>query len=138
MVAAKDRATRQISADVVPNAEAATLHAFVAGRAKHDAMIYTDDHGSYRKLPYRHESVKHSLSEYVRGQAHTNGIESFWALLKRGYHGTFHHFSPKHLRRYVNEFAGRYNLREADTLAQMQCIAARMSGRRLRYKDLIA
>ena len=101
-------------------------------------MIYTDDHSSYRKLPYRHESVKHSVSEYVRGQAHTNGIESFWALLKRGYHGTFHHFSPKHLRRYVNEFAGRYNLREADTLAQMQCIAARMSGRRLRYKDLIA
>ena len=138
VVAAKDRATRQISADVVPNAEAVTLHAFVAGRAKHDAMIYTDDHGSYQKLPYRHESVKHSVSEYVRGQVHTNGVESFWALLKRGYHGTFHHFSPKHLRRYVNEFAGRYNLREADTLAQMQCIAARMSGRSLRYKDLIA
>ena len=135
---ARDRATRQISASVVPNAEAVTLHAFVAGRAKHDAMIYTDDHGSYRKLPYRHEAVKHSVSEYVKGQAHVNGIESFWALLKRGYHGTFHHFSPKHLRRYVNEFAGRYNLRESDTLAQMQCIAARMSGRRLRYKDLIA
>ena len=66
MVAAKDRATRQISADVVPNAEAVTLHAFVAGRAKHDAMIYTDDHGSYQKLPYRHESVKHSVSEYVQ------------------------------------------------------------------------
>ena len=101
-------------------------------------MIYTDDHGAYRKLPYRHEAVKHSVSEYVKGQAHVNGIESFWALLKRGYHGTFHHFSPKHLRRYVNEFAGRYNLRESDTLAQMQCIAARMEGRRLRYKDLIA
>ena len=99
LVAAKDRATRQISADVVPNAEAVTLHAFVAGRAKHDAMIYTDDHSSYRKLPYRHESVK-AFSQRVcakRPSACTNGIESFWALLKRGYHGTFHHFSPKHL-----------------------------------------
>ena len=81
---AKDRASRQISAGVVPNTEAATMHTFVSGRARHDATVYTDDHGAYRKLPYRHESVKHSVSEYVRGQAHINGIESFWALLKRG------------------------------------------------------
>ncbi len=138
VAAAKDRATRRISADVVPNTEAHTLHGFVAGRANHDAMIYTDEHMSYRKLPYRHEAVKHSVSEYVRGQAHVNGIESFWSLLKRGYHGTFHHISEKHLRRYVNEFAGRHNARECDTMAQMRNMAAGMEGRRLRYKDLTA
>ena len=58
-------------------------------------------------------------SEYVNGQAHTNGIESFWALLKRGYHGTYHHMSPKHLDRYVGEFAGRHNDRSSNTIDQM-------------------
>ncbi|MCY4156759.1 MAG: IS1595 family transposase [Gammaproteobacteria bacterium] len=119
VAAAKDRATQQISAAILPNIEAGTLNGFVAGRAKHDATIYTDDHPSCRKLPYRHEAVKHSVSEYVPGQALVNGIESFWALLKRGYHGTFHHFSHKHLKRYVCEFAARYNIRELDTLMQM-------------------
>lgn len=135
---AKDRASKRISADVVPNTTGATMRQFVVVRARRDATIYTDDHGAYRKLPFQHQAVKHSVSEYVNGQAHVNGIESFWALLKRGYHGTFHHFSEKHLRRYVNEFAGRYNLRESDTMAQMNMIAARMDKRRLRYQDLIA
>lgn len=82
--------------------------------------------------------VKHSVKEYVNGQAHTNGIESFWALLKRGYHGTYHHMSAKHLDRYVNEFAGRYNHRPLDTIDQMASVSRRMVGKRLRYRDLIA
>ena len=69
-------------------------------------------------MPFEHEAVKHSISEYVRDQAHTNGIESFWSLLERGYHGTYHHMSAKHLQRYVNEFAGRANVRELSTLDQ--------------------
>jgi len=56
---------------------------------------------------YDHEAVNHSVSEYVRDQARTKGIESFWALLKRGHHGTFHHVSLQHLHRYVGEFVGR-------------------------------
>ena len=71
-------------------------------------------------------------------QAHTNGIESFWALLKRGYHGTFHHISPKHLHRYVNEFATRHNMRPKDTEAMMNETVARMVGKRLMYRDLVA
>ena len=61
------------------------------------SSVYTDDHRSYIGVPFEHTSVKHSVGEYVNGMAHTNGIESFWAMLKRGYHGTYHHMSPKHL-----------------------------------------
>ena len=63
---------------------------------------------------FDHNSVKHSSGEYVDGEVHTNGIESFWALIKRAHKGTFHHISPKHLNRYVCEFAGRYNERNLD------------------------
>ena len=68
---------------------------FVGDHAAEGATVYTDDHQSYGGLSFEHEAVKHSVSEYVRDQVHTNGIESFWAALKRGYHGTFHHISEK-------------------------------------------
>lgn len=138
VAAVMDRTTKQVSANTVPNTKAETLHKFIDERTLRDAMVYTDDNVAYRKLPYRHESVNHSAGEYVRKQAHTNGVESFWSLLKRGYHGTFHHFSPKHLARYVAEFAARYNVREMDTIAQMAFVVQGMIGKRLKYADLIA
>ena len=85
-----------------------------------------------------HETVKHSVSEYVNGQAHTNGMESFWGMLKRGYHGTYHRMSPKHLQRYVNEFSGRHNIRPMDTAEQMRAIIQGLEGKRLRYRELVA
>ena len=88
-------------------------------------------------LPYDHESMNHSVGEYVRNQAHTNGVESFWALMKRGYYGTYHRISPKHLGRYVNEFSGRHNVREQDTIVQMGLLAKGMAGKRLPYKELV-
>ena len=63
-------------------------------------------------MDFRHKSVRHSVKEYVSGQAHTNGIESFWSMLKRGYYGTYHRMSAKHLDKYVLEFSGRHNARE--------------------------
>ena len=81
-------------------------------------MVYTDGEPAYRDLP-RHEFVRHSVGEYVRGQAHTNGMESFWSMLKRAHAGTFHKLSPKHLNRYVQEFACKHNIRDLGTLAQM-------------------
>ena len=69
--------------------------------------------------------------------AHTNGIESFWAMLKRGYHGTFHHLSAKHLQRYIDEFATRHNLRSKDTAVMMSETVVRMAGKRLTYAELI-
>ena len=73
----------------------------------------------------------------MNGMASTNGMESFWAMLKRGYHGTYHHMSAKHLGRYVTEFSGRHNDRKADTIDQMAHMALGMVGNRLRYADLI-
>ena len=137
VVGAKDRETNRVSAAVVGNTDAKTLQGFVGERAVKGATVYTDDHGGYQGMPFEHETVKHSISEYVNGMAHTNGIESFWALLKRGYHGTYHHMSEKHLNRYVGEFSGRHNDREVDTIDQMAAIIRGLVGKRLRYQDLI-
>ena len=133
----KDRATGRVRAAVVEAVDGATLQPFVLSRVAQEADIYTDDHGAYRGLS-NHATVAHSVGEYVNGQAHTNGIESFWSMLKRGYYGTYHRMSPKHLDRYVGEFAGRHNARPLDTLDQMRAIARGMVGKRLRYDDLIS
>ena len=124
---------------MVGRTDAATLQSFVEDRVAAGAQVYTDEAKAYEGMPcFDHESVKHSAGEYVKGQAHTNGIESFWSLLKRGYIGTFHHFSEKHTDRYVTEFAGRHNARDKDTLDQMAGTIVGMVGKRLRYRDLIA
>ncbi len=137
LAGAKDRATNEISTAVVEDTKARTLQGFVADRSEDGATVYTDDHLSYRGLP-NHETVKHSLDEYVRGPVHTQGIESHWAALKRGINGVFHHVSAKHLQRYSDEFAGRHNARPLDTSEQVRRLIRGMDGKRLRYKDLTA
>ena len=137
VVGMKDRATNRVAASVVEGTDKKTLQGFVKSHTRSGAKIYTDEASAYDGLPNR-ETVKHSVGEYVNGMAHTNGVESFWSMLKRGYHGTYHQMSPKHLQRYVNEFAGRHNIREMDTLAQIQHVAAGMIGKRLMYRDLVA
>ena len=137
IVGAKDRESNAVSATVVSRTDAPTLQGFVLGQVAPDAKVYTDDATAYHGLD-NHESVKHSVGQYVDGQAHTNGIESFWAMLKRGYHGTYHKMSAEHLPRYVREFEGRHNQREDDTLNQMALMVRSTSGKRLRYADLIA
>ena len=78
---------------------------------------------------------KHSVGEYVRDQAHTNGIESFQSMLKRAHEGTFHKISPKHLNRYVQEFAAKHNVRQSRTIEQMQSLVAGLVGRNLLYRN---
>ena len=68
---------------------------------------------------------------------HMNGIESLWSMLKRAYDGTLHWFSHKHIDRYVNEFAGRHNIRDMDTVDQMTHLAAGMVGKRLTFRALV-
>ncbi len=134
----KDRPSKRVSAAVVEYADKPTLQDFVTERTADDAMVYTDESRAYKGLPREHDTVTHSAGEYVKGDASTNGMESFWSLFKRGYHGTFHHLSEKHLDRYVREFTGRNNIRDLDTIDQMTALARGFIGKRLTYKELIA
>ncbi len=138
IVGMKDRETGQIASQAVEHTDAPTLQGFVERNTEPDATVYTDDASAYRGMPRRHEAVKHSVSEYVRGMAHTNGMESHWASLKRGYDGVYHQMSAKHLHRYVTEFEGRHNRRPLDTVDQMARMAKGADGKRLRYQDLVA
>ena len=137
VVGAKDRGTKQVAVKVIPNTKSETLSRFIMEHTKSGTLIYTDDSTSYVSLE-NHESVKHSIQEFVRGDVHTNGVESLWSMLKRGYIGTFHKMSAKHAHRYVNEFAGRQNIRELGTLEQMGFVVRGMDGKLLHYRDLTA
>lgn len=138
VVGAKDRRTNKVSAQVVTRTDKPTLQGFVMDNADPGAKVYTDEAHAYDGLPFDHETVRHSVAEYVRDQVHTNGVESFWATLKRAQKGTFHKISPKHLNRYVKEFEGKHNMRTLDTITQMALLAAQLVGRRLMYSQLIA
>ena len=133
----KDRETNQVDAAVVKRTDGPTLRAFVHQRTDPAATVYTDEAAAYNRLNRYHEAVAHGVGEYVRGKAHTNGMESFWSMLKRGYVGTYHHMSVKHLDRYVNEFEGRHNARRMDTADQMAAMVKGGMGKRLRYSELI-
>ena len=133
----KDRASNQVCTQVVRFVDSKTLHEFIDWNTKHDVTTYTDDAAAYSGLSCDHETVRYSTSGYVKGEAHTNGVESFWSMLKRGYHGTYHHFSRKHAAHYIAEFSGRHNIHESDTLRQMGIIARSVFDKRLRHKDLI-
>ena len=137
VVGVRDRETNQVSAAPVERTDKATLQEFVHSRTETNATVYTDEARAYIGLRRDHETVRHSAGEYVNGMASTNGMESFWAGLKRGYQGIYHWFSVKHLHRYVSEFEGRHNDRPLDTIDQMAAIVQGMMGRRLRYSDLI-
>ena len=136
----KSRITNQVRAEFVaitqPKKE--ILHEFILKHTEKDATIYTDGAAAYNSLDRKVESVNHSVGEYVKGKIHNNGVESFWATLKRGYKGVYHKMSFKHLNRYVNEFAQRHNTRSLNTIDQMQYIVRGAIGKRLRYCDLIA
>ena len=130
----------QVKAEVVESANQAELHRFVQDNVAPGSSIYTDEARVYlgiSKHGYHHESIRHGVGEYVRQQVHTNGIESFWSLLKRGHMGVFHQFSWKHLHRYLYEFSARWNLNELDESERMDAVLGYTPDVRLTYKDLI-
>ncbi|WP_411291205.1 IS1595 family transposase [Sphingorhabdus sp.] len=129
----------RVRAEPISNLSKVHLQRFVRANAREGATVVTDAFRSYAGLSdaYTHKTVNHSVGEYVRDQAHTNGIESFWALLKRGHYGIFHSMSGKHLHRYVNEFAFRHNTKQAGTMGFIEATVGRMVGKRLTYKELI-
>jgi transposase-like protein len=129
----------RVRAEPIGNLSKAYLQRFVRANAREGATVVTDAFRSYAGLSdaYTHKTVNHSVGEYVRDQAHTNGIESFWALLKRGHYGVYHMMSVKHLHRYVDEFSFRHNTKAAGTMGFIEATVSRMVGKRLTYKELI-
>ncbi len=137
VVGIKDRETGTIRAVPVPETTAARLVEFVESNIAEGAEVFTDENKSYCGLD-NHHTVNHGDGEYVRGEVHINGMESFWALVRRGYNGTFHRIDPKHLHRYVNEFAGRLGMKALDAVAKMRAIAQNLVGKRLTYAQLVS
>lgn len=129
----------RVVATTVPNTSVITLQSKIREIIEVGATIYSDEHSAYKDLhDYNRGIVRHSAKQYVDGKASTNGIESFWALLKRGYYGVYHHMSHKHLHRYVNEFAFRHNTAKIGTIEFIDSTVSRMSNQRLTYKELTA
>lgn len=111
-----------VLARVIPDVTTETMSAIVKKHVVPGSTIYTDEHGSYRRigflrdkqgkhLEYNHRTIRHSGGNYVRGDIHTNCVEGFWSLLKRGINGVYHSVSPKYLQTYLNEYTFRYNRR---------------------------
>lgn len=133
----KDR-LGEVRAMPVKSVDRQTLHGFISENVAIGATVMTDNFKSYKGLQgYLHSTVNHSHGEYVRSDVHTNGIESFWSLLKRGYYGIYHYMSGKHLHRYVSEFANRQNTTNLSTLAFIENTLENMTGRHISYRELI-
>ncbi len=128
----RDRKTREIYAEVLPNTKHRTIRNFVLRHVKHGCVKYSDENPAYNGL-LNHHTVTHSKWQWADGDVHTNGLESFWSRFKRGIYGVYHHVSTKHLFRYVAEFAGRHNLRELDTIDQLSLLFRWMQRRRLTH-----
>lgn len=142
VLAARERCGR-VRAKVVGEATARTVYSFIRNAVDAGAELHTDEAAVYRPLNglyYRQRSINHGLGEYVRDGVTTNGVESVFAVLKRGIVGTFHHVSPKHLNRYVGEFAFRLNDGDVSrhTMQRLASLFSAAIGRRLTYAELIA
>jgi transposase-like protein len=143
IIAGRERATGRVKGEVRATVTGRNAVGFAHRNVQVGSTIHTDESAIYNRvggLLYQHETINHGAGEYVRGAVTTNGIESVFAVMKRGLHGVYHHASPKHLHRYVHEFA--FRLGEGDVSRHtMQRLAALFNaaiGRRLTYKDLIA
>jgi transposase-like protein len=127
----------KVKTDLVPNTSRKDLHKFIRENVATGSMLFTDEHSGYEKLVgYGHETVRHSIGQYVRGAIHTNGIESFWALFKRGHYGVFHHLTRKHLHRYLAEFEMRWNMTKLNEPNRVDSLLECVAGNRLTYAEL--
>jgi transposase-like protein len=130
-------------AKVIDNTDINTVQNEIHGVVEAGSTVYTDEFGAYSDLDglfFNHETVNHSAGEFARGTVSTNSIESVWAVLKRGLHGVYHHASPKHLHRYVDEFTWRLNEGNVGrhTTLRLDSFVDAVAGKRLTYKRLIA
>ena len=129
----------KFEAQTIPTPSATTLVGIIRGRVEPSATVFTDDYAAYTKVKktHRHRSVNHTKEEWVRGEVHTNNIESAWSLFNRSIVGAFHKLSTKHMNAYLNEFEWRFNNRTnpylfRDTLLKL------IASPKMEYKQLIA
>ena len=127
----------EVQASIISDTSRRTLEESIRKAVEPGATVNTDSHAAYRGLSvdYKHEIVDHSR-EYVRGSAHTNTIENFWSLLKRGLKGTYVSVEPHHLFRYVDERVYAFNSREASDLGRFAGVLSAASGRRLTWLEV--
>jgi transposase-like protein len=142
VVGIRERDTGTVKASAVSDTTRETLHSMVSENVETGTTVYSDEHKGYiglNLIGYVHGSVNHSAKEFVNEMAHTNGIESVWAVLKRGYNGVYHHMSTKHLSRYVDEFTFRLNQGnvKVHTMSRIASLVGGMVGKRITYKMLI-
>ncbi len=132
----------EVRAQAVPNCKEQLIMNIIQNNVAKGTTVHTDEMLSYRNLPlvgFSHFTIRHGLREYARGECHTNSIESFWALFKRGYHGIYHWMSPKHMQRYVDESVFRVNRREEPMNGIFAELVTNMAkGQQLPYKELTA
>lgn len=128
-----------VRAEKIPSRGARAISAFVKASVEPGSQLMTDEYAGYQKVGefYNHKTVQHSKLEYVEGLAHTNSIENFWSLFKRGLVGSFHKVSEKHLDRYLDEFTYRFNGREDDRLFQ-NTLRHLVNGKALTFEKLTA
>ncbi len=139
VVGAKERESNSVTATVLTAVNQQHIEDWLDQTVDPAARLFTDESPVYNRVAVsEHQTVNHKAHEYVRGEVTTNGMESFWALLKRGYKGSYHWWSPKHLQRYLCEFTGRFNARELETLDQLRAVAVGLIGKRLTYRNLAA
>lgn len=126
-----------VNTEVIPDTKAKTLKPIIENMVEKGAIVVTDDWDSYNGLSidYNHQIIKHKEGKYMNGEFHTNSIEGFWSLLKRGIFGIYHYASPQHLKRYCDEFSYRYNTRKIDDSDRFMVSLTKVNGR-LTYNQL--
>ena len=121
---------KRVKAFHVKSVNQRTIDKIVSENIPKQTVVYTDEYKGYKSLinNYQHSTVNHGKNQYVKGLSHTNNIENFWSIFKRGYVGLYHYMSRKHLQRYINEYVFRYN-KCSDFLSNYM--------NRITYKELV-
>lgn len=124
----------------VANVTAANLRKMLQEHVEDEAKVYSDSAPAHQNInpDFDHHMVNHQAGEYVRGPVHTNTVEGFFSILKRGIYGVYHHVSPQHLQRYLDEFDYRYSNRSIDDSRRAIGAIRASQGKRLKYRELPA
>lgn len=135
----RERRSGRVVGKVLKSTTTEEIQGVIKEHVERLSVLFTDEHKAYKGMEqYAHKSVNHSAKQFVQDMAHTNSIESVWAVLKRGFYGVYHSFSTKHLQRYVDEFTFRLNEGNVKnhTMQRIDALLGRVVGARITYREL--